>query len=80
MDNDALKDLLKLRTTLRSWTNWSKPTDLLGLLLGLGDYMQEISLIERELGLRESKLSEYANVLEWDAQLSKHDDHEYDLA
>lgn len=42
----------KCLDTFRSWVNWQKPTDFVGLMLGLGDLYCEIRLLEDELSIQ----------------------------
>jgi hypothetical protein len=51
----------KVRETLISWINWKGKSDVLGLMLGLGDYWTELRLLEVELGLPATKVSELLN-------------------
>jgi hypothetical protein len=55
----------KIRSTLVSWINWQKETDTFGLLLGLGDYWTEMRMLEVELGLPATKLSDLLDLSVW---------------
>lgn len=45
----------KCLDTFAAWVNWEGPTDLVGLLLGLGDYYIEICILEEVLDIPADK-------------------------
>jgi hypothetical protein len=51
--------------TFESWVNWEKPTDCVGLLIGLGDYYCEIKILEDVLDIPQADRFDLARVVKW---------------
>jgi len=55
----------KVLNTFKSWLNWNKPTDAVGLLIGLGDYYIEIRMLEDELNIPANEQFNLAQYKTW---------------